>query len=74
MADITKCPGLKNEIICPYKDQCFRFTAKADNYGQSYFMELPLKDGKCDHYWGNNGEDIWNKTETDDNTNDTRNS
>ena len=74
MADITKCPGEKDKIVCPYKDQCYRFTAKADKYGQSYFMELPLKDGKCDHYWGDGGEDIWNKTETDDNTNDTRNS
>ena len=73
MADICKCPGEKDKIVCPYKDQCFRFTAKADEY-QSYFMELPLKNGKCDHYWGNDGEDIWNKTETDDNTNDTRNS
>jgi hypothetical protein len=73
MPDITMCKGQIEEIVCPYKDQCYRFTAKADKYGQSYFMELPLKDGKCDHYWGNNGEDIWNKTETDDNTNDTRN-
>jgi hypothetical protein len=63
MADITKCFGEEDEIICPYRDQCFRFTAKADQY-QSYFQGMPLKNDKCDHYWGNNGEDIWNKTET----------
>lgn len=74
MTDITKCWGEKEEINCPYKESCYRYTAKADKYGQSYFMELPLKNNKCDHYWGNDGEDIWNKTETDDNTNNTRNS
>lgn len=72
MADICKCKGEIGAIICPYKDKCFRYIAKADEY-QTYFLELPLKDGKCDHYWGENEEDIWNKTETDDNTNDTRN-
>jgi hypothetical protein len=73
MPDITKCWGEKEAIICPYKERCFRYTAKADEY-QSYFIDLPLKDGKCDHYWGTDGEDIWNKTETNDNTNNTRNS
>jgi hypothetical protein len=58
--DITKCLGEKGAIDCPYKEKCYRFTAEADDY-QSYFMELPLKDGKCDHYWGDNGEDIWNQ-------------
>ena len=63
MTDICKCKGEDGKIICPYKDQCYRYTAKADEYAQSYFMELPLKDGKCDHYWGKNGEKIWNKIE-----------
>jgi hypothetical protein len=73
MPDITMCWGQKGAIDCPYKERCFRYTAKADEY-QSYFIDLPLKDGKCEHYWGTDGEDIWNKTETDDNTNNTRNS
>lgn len=64
MADITKCWGNKDGIDCPYKLNCFRFTAKSEKYGQSYFVELPLKNNKCDHYWGNDGEDIWNKTES----------
>lgn len=49
MTDIAKCEGQKGLINCPYKDNCYRFTAKASDY-QSYFMELPLKDGKCDYY------------------------
>lgn len=64
MPDICMCKGSIGATDCPYKDQCFRFTAKADEY-QSYFMELPLKNGKCDHYWGKDGEDVWNKTETE---------
>ena len=56
--DITMCKGSIGAIDCPYKNQCFRYTAKADEY-QSYFMELPLKNGKCDHYWGDGGEAIW---------------
>jgi hypothetical protein len=64
MADICMCPGEKDKIVCPYKENCYRFTAKADKYAQSYFMELPLKDNKCDHYWGKDGEKIWNKVES----------
>jgi hypothetical protein len=62
--DITKCLGQIKAIDCPYKEKCYRFTAKEDELYQSYFMELPLKDGKCDHYWGKNGEKIWNKIES----------
>jgi len=56
MPDITMCAGTG----CPAKDQCYRHTAKADTY-QSYFVEPPIKDGKCDMYWGENGEAIWNQ-------------
>ena len=59
MTDITKCLGEVDGIICPYKDQCYRFTAKADELYQSYFMELPLKNDKCDYYWGDGGLAIW---------------
>jgi hypothetical protein len=24
-------------------------------------MEAPIKDGKCDYYWGENAENIWNQ-------------
>ena len=45
--DITKCHG----VGCPIRENCFRYTAKADEY-QSYFVDSPIKDGKCDMYWG----------------------
>jgi hypothetical protein len=56
MPDITMCQG----IGCPYKEKCYRFTAKPSDY-QSYFMTPPIKEGKCDMYWGENQINIWNK-------------
>lgn len=48
MPDITMCEGTN----CPHKEKCYRFTAKPSEFRQSYFVEPPIKDGKCDHYWG----------------------
>ncbi len=55
MPDITMCDGKE----CPVKKKCYRYTAKPSEY-QSYFVEAPIKDGKCDYYWGENQEQIWN--------------
>ena len=57
MPDITMCPGTD----CPAKESCYRFKAKPDEHWQSYFMKAPIKDGKCDMYWGENAENIWNQ-------------
>ena len=54
--DICMCVGTN----CPHKESCHRFTAKPSEY-QSYFMEPPIKDGKCEMYWGNISEGIWNQ-------------
>ena len=56
MADITKCSGAN----CPHKENCYRFTAIASDL-QSYFLDPPIEDGKCDMYWGENAESIWNQ-------------
>jgi len=53
--DITMCSG-KN---CPLKDLCYRFTAPKSEFMQSFFLEPPIKDGKCDMYWGDLSEAIW---------------
>ena len=63
MPDICMCKGTG----CPHKEKCYRFTAEPCIY-QSYFLDPPIKDGKCDHYWGKNGQEVWNKTETNDDT------
>ena len=57
--DITKCKGQG----CPIKDQCKRYTAK-ESFLQSYFMESPIADGKCDMYWGEDSENIFNQLKT----------
>ena len=54
--DITKCKG----DGCPVKERCYRFTAKADVY-QSYFVDVPLKDGKCDECWGGKTQEIYDQ-------------
>jgi hypothetical protein len=62
MADISKCEGTG----CPHKEKCYRFTATADEYRQSYFVMVPFveEDGeiKCDHFWGAQGETVWTKS------------
>jgi len=56
--NITMCKGKG----CPYKDGCLRYTAKPNEYRQSYFATIPLKEipvsvasqriieGDCDYY------------------------
>ena len=57
MADITMCKGTD----CPHKQTCYRYTAKANEYRQAYFIEPPIKDGKCEYYWGENAESVYNQ-------------
>ena len=51
MADITMCTGED----CPLKDTCYRHTAPASEYRQSYFFKPPSKivddEFECDYYW-----------------------
>ena len=61
MPDITMCFGKD----CPYKEDCYRYTAKPDEY-QAYFSNPPIEDGKCDYYWGGNQEAIWNMPKSND--------
>ena len=57
MADITMCKG----DGCETKFTCYRFTAKPNEYRQSYFMESPIKDGGCEYYINHNGLLKWQK-------------
>ena len=54
--DIAKCKG----DGCPVKERCYRFTAKAGVY-QSYFVDVPIKDGKCDVFWGDKTQEIYDQ-------------
>ena len=57
MPDITMCPGGD----CPHKEKCYRFMAKPHIINQSYFVDPPNKQDKCDYYWGENAQSIWNQ-------------
>jgi hypothetical protein len=53
--DITLCNGNN----CPMKKQCKRYTYKPDfPMYQSYFTESPIKDGKCEMFWGDKADEI----------------
>jgi hypothetical protein len=55
MSDICKCRGTD----CPHREKCYRFTAPADEYRQTYFVDPPIKaDGTCDLFWGKTQTDI----------------
>ena len=51
MADITMCSGLG----CDLKHECYRHTAVQSDW-QSWFTEVPLKDGNCEMFWGEKAE------------------
>ena len=57
MADITMCKGGS----CPFKEKCERFTSTANEHRQAWFIDVPYEDGKCDMYWGENQESIYNQ-------------
>lgn len=57
MADITKC----GDELCPMKDKCRRYNAKENDYWQSWFSESPRDGDKCDMFWGDQSEAIFNQ-------------
>jgi hypothetical protein len=56
MPDICKCSGEG----CPVKEKCYRYTSKPSYY-QSYFTKAPIKNNKCEYYWGDNAKGIWDE-------------
>ena len=52
--DISKCTGEG----CLLKDDCFRYTVKADEFYQSFFTEPPFdkETNKCKYLWRNYSE------------------
>lgn len=61
MSDITMCSGTN----CPKKEECYRFTAYANEHRQSWFNEPPFKivENKftCEMFWGDRNEGIINQ-------------
>ena len=53
---ITMCSG----VNCPVKEMCYRYKSKDYEDKQSYFTNPPIKDDKCDMFWGENSQGIFN--------------
>ena len=48
MPDITMC----QEDQCPRRNLCYRYTARPDQYWQSYFAKKPCDDyATCREFW-----------------------
>jgi hypothetical protein len=52
MADIEMCKGTD----CPLKETCYRFTAKPNEFMQSYSTAVPYnkETNTCTEYWNTN--------------------
>ena len=59
MDDITKCTGEG----CPLRYDCHRYTAKDNEFRQSYFVEIPFdkKLNTCEYIWNDNSEWLYNE-------------
>ena len=59
MPDITMCLGASDDglTFCRFMARCYRHTATADMYSQSYFAVPPFKyhelGMECDSFWDN---------------------
>ena len=53
MTDITMCSGELHDGDCPLRERCYRYTAPANLYRQSYFGEPPYSPlfKECDYFW-----------------------
>lgn len=56
MADITMCRGVMQDgSVCEKANKCYRYTATASPFWQSFFTTTPLcKETKqCEFFWNN---------------------
>jgi hypothetical protein len=49
MPDMSMCQGTD----CPLKETCYRYTAIANEFRQTYLFDVPYdkEKEKCDFYW-----------------------
>ena len=55
--DITRCKGL----FCPVKEECRRYNSGPIEDGDSYFSVPPFTNSKCDMFWGDDSQFIFNQ-------------
>ena len=57
MKDTTRCKGL----FCPVKEECYRYSIGPIEDGKSYFFKPPFANNKCDFFWGEQSQFIFNQ-------------
>lgn len=45
--DISKCKGTN----CALKDNCYRYLAESNEIHQSYLIDVPFENDKCEFFW-----------------------
>ena len=56
MPDISMCKGVNNDnVICPKREDCYRYKATPSEHWQSYFTVAPFDNKKypkiCEYFW-----------------------
>lgn len=61
MADITMCKGTN----CPFKDDCYRYTANENPYSQEWYMfvHYEKETNSCTEYWADERHKILRRAE-----------
>lgn len=50
MTDISKCDGWIRNVLCVNRDNCLRYTIKADDLLQSWLMPQMKSNGSCQYF------------------------
>jgi hypothetical protein len=53
MTDISKCDGWIRNVLCVNRDNCLRYTIKADDLLQSWLTPSMKHNGDCKHFLQN---------------------
>jgi hypothetical protein len=51
MPDISMCSGKKDNLKCPLRETCYRFTAKPDRYQDYFEMPYDFEKKECAYHY-----------------------
>lgn len=51
MSDISKCSGIRNNVKCIRRDECYRYTAKSNDLWQAYITPPEKFFLVCEFFW-----------------------
>ena len=53
MSDTSKCDGVIGDCLCVNRENCLRFTMKADDLFQSWLVPSMKDNGQCKYHISN---------------------